>query len=421
MTGARRASGGGLVAVVGSLTLLPAVSTDLYLPSLPEVAADLGSSAAGVQLTITGTLIGGAVGQLLIGPVTDRFGRRLPALCGIAVHVVLSLLCARVGGVGELITLRVLQGFAAAGGSVVAMAVVRDTYSGALAARLLSRLMLVIGAAPLLAPSVGGFVAQHWGWRAVFLALAGLGAVIGLVVLAFLPETLPPERRAARGLRTAFRGYAAIAHDRVFLGYAVLPGFVMGVLLAYVSGSSWVFQREHGLTTGQFAAVFAIVGVAQVVVAQLNAALVPRLGPVRLLRFGLPLATALAGVLVAAAVTGVGGLVGLVVLLWLIVGSIGIIMSNAAALALSRHGERRRGHRLPPGRRGRRHRLARGRAGRRGRRDGGRDRRRVRRGARRAGVGNAGLPAGGRRLSAAWTSHVPHLCAHPVEICPDSP
>ena len=150
----------------------------------------------------------------------------------------------------------------------------------------------------------------------------------------------PAERRAARSLRAAFGGYAAIARDRVFLGYAVLPGLVMGVLLAYVSGSSWVFQREHGLTTGQLALVFAVVGVAQVVVAQLNAALVPRLGPVRLLRVGLPLATVLAGVLVVVAVTGVGGVVGLVVVLWLIVGSIGIIMSNAAALALSRHGER---------------------------------------------------------------------------------
>ncbi len=336
----RRASGGGLVVVIGLLSLLPAVSTDLYLPSVPEVATDLSSTAAGVQLTITGTLIGGALGQLLIGPLSDRFGRRLPALCGIAVHVVLSLLCARVTGVGELVALRVLQGFAAAGGSVVAMAVVRDTYTGALAARLLSRLMLVIGAAPLLAPSVGGFVAHHWGWRAVFVTLAALGALIGVVVLALLPETLPPERRAARGLRVAFRGYAAIARDRRFVAYAVLPGLMMGVLLAYVSGSSWVLQRDHGLTTGQFAVVFAIVGIAQVVVAQLNAALVPRLGPERLLRVGLPLATALSGVLVVAAATGAGGLVGLVALLWLIVGAIGLIMSNAAALALSRHGER---------------------------------------------------------------------------------
>jgi len=338
--GVRRASGAGLVAVVGSLTLLPAVASDMYLPSLPDVAADLGSTTAGVGFTITGMLVGGAVGQLIIGPFSDRVGRRLPALLGITVHIVLSLLCTQVTGVGQLVALRVAQGLAASGGTVVAMAVVRDRFTGAQAARLLSRLMLVIGAAPLLAPTIGGFVAQHWGWRAVFLTLAGMGVLIGAAVFRYLPETLPPQRRAARGLRAASRGYGALLRDRRFLAFAVLPGFGMGVIMGYVSGSSFVFQQEYGLDKVRFAVVFAVIGISQVLVAQLNAALVPRLGPVRLLRVGVPFAVSVATGALAVAATGWGGLPALVALLWLTLGSLGIVMANASALALSRHGER---------------------------------------------------------------------------------
>ncbi|HMO11923.1 MAG TPA: MFS transporter, partial [Actinotalea sp.] len=165
----------GFVTVIGLLALLPAVGTDLYLPSLPDVARELGATEAGAQFTITGVMLGGAVGQLIAGPFSDRFGRRLPAVIGVASHAVLSLLCALAPGIAVLSGLRVLQGFAAAGATVVAIAAIRDRYVGAEAARLMSRLMLVIAAAPLLAPSIGGAIAAAWGWRAVFVALAAVG------------------------------------------------------------------------------------------------------------------------------------------------------------------------------------------------------------------------------------------------------
>ena len=337
--GPRRASGAGLVVVVGCLCLLPAVASDMYLPSLPDVATDLATVPAATQVTVTGTLLGGALGQLLIGPVSDRVGRRAPALVGIAAHVVISLLCAVVTSIGQLVVLRVVQGLAVAGGTVVAMAVVRDRYTGAMAARILSRLMLIIGAAPLLAPTVGGLVAQRWGWRAVFLTLAVLGLSIGILVWRFLPETLPPERRVARGLGASFGGYGQLLRDGRFMAFAVIPGLGMGVVIGYVSGSPFVFQEGYGLSKTGFAVVFAVVGVAQVVLAQVNAALVPRVGPMRLLRIGLPLAVLLAVGLVAVAAADVG-LVPLVAMVWLTMGSLGLIQSNAAALALSRHGER---------------------------------------------------------------------------------
>lgn len=332
--------GAALVLVIGSLTLLPAVSTDMYLPSLPEVAADLGSTRAGAQFTITGMLIGGAIGQLLVGPFADRVGRRRPALLGIGLHVVLSLLCVVAQGITQLAALRVGQGLVSAGATVVAFAVVRDLYHGAEAARLLSRLMLVIGAAPLLAPSVGGLVAHQWGWRGVFVTLAALAAVIWLVTLRFLPETLPPSRRATRGLATVLRGYGRILRDGHFLALGVLPGLCMGVVMSYVAGSSFVFQVEHGLSKGGFAALFAVVGTALVAGAQGNAAVVRRVGPLRLLRTALPAAVVIASVLVVVAVSGAGGLAATVAMLVLTLGSIGFVQANASALAISRHGER---------------------------------------------------------------------------------
>lgn len=336
----RRARGAGLVVVVGSLTLLPAVSTDMYLPSLPDVTADLATTPSGAQFTITGMLIGGAIGQLLVGPLSDRVGRRLPALIGIGLHLVLSLLCTVVTDITQLAALRVTQGLASAGGTVVGMAVIRDRYSGAEAARLLSRLMLIIGAAPLLAPTVGGIVAEYFGWRAVFLTLAILALVIGVVVFRYLPETLPPQRRARSRLSVVFRGYGHLLRDGHFMALAVLPGLGMGVIMSYVAGSSFVFQTEFGLDKTGFAVVFAVVGVAHVVGSQLNAAVVRRVGPLRLLRLGLPLGVAMGVALIAVGTGRLGGLWGLVLMLWLTLASLGIVMANASALALSRHGER---------------------------------------------------------------------------------
>ena len=152
---ARRRIPAAFVALIGSFTLLPAVAVDMYLPSLPEVARELGTSAAGAQFTITGMVLGGAAGQLVVGPLSDRVGRRRPALVAVSSHVVLSLLCVIAPSIAVLSGLRVLQGFMAAGATVSAIAVVRDRYTGAEVARLMSRLMLVIGAAPLLAPTVG--------------------------------------------------------------------------------------------------------------------------------------------------------------------------------------------------------------------------------------------------------------------------
>jgi DHA1 family bicyclomycin/chloramphenicol resistance-like MFS transporter len=328
------------VLMLGALAALPAFTVDMYLPSLPEVAADLGSTATYAQLSVSVMLVGGAAGQLVIGPLSDRYGRRAPLLWGLALHVLTSLLCAVAPDMTVLIALRLLQGFFNAACGVAAMAVVRDRFVGAAAARILSRLMLVIGVAPMLAPTFGSAIAAAASWRWVFVALALGGVGMSLVVWRLMPETLPAARRWGGGLGTVFSGYRALVRDRHFLALAVLPGLGMAVLMSYVVGSPFVFQEGYGLSHGEFALLFAVNGFGLVLAAQVNAALVRRIAPVRLLRTALVVQSVFALGLLVVAFTEAGGLLGLLAVLWVVVAFQGLIPANASALALSRHGER---------------------------------------------------------------------------------
>lgn len=326
------------VLMLGALAALPAITTDIYLPSLPVVASDLGSSAAAAQMTMSGMLIGGAVGQLVIGPLSDRFGRRLPVLIGISLHVITSVLCSIAPTIETLIALRVIQGFFNAAASVVAIAVIRDRFTGSDAARLLSRLMLVVGVAPLFAPSVGQAIAGQWQWRAVFYALALIGLVLVVIVWRFMPETLPKERRRVAGSQGALSSYLGLLRDRHFLALAVIPGLGMAVIMSYVVGSPFVLQKEYGLSDGQFSAIFALNGVALVLSAQLNAYLVRKVAPIRILRVAIIAQLLLSILLLVVVLTGVGGVAGVIAGLWLVLGMQGMIPANATVLALGGYG-----------------------------------------------------------------------------------
>ena len=328
------------VGLLGAMAALGAVTVDIYLPSLPTVAAELGTSDAAVQLTISAVLLGAALGQLIVGPMSDRFGRRRPALVGIALHVVASLLCMLAPTIGMLIALRFVQGVGNSAAGITAMAVIRDRLTGGPAARVISRLMLVIGVAPLFAPTLGGLIAGVAGWRAVFGVLAVFGLSLGLAVWRWLPETLPPARRTTAGVGGALRGYRSLVGDRHFLALAVIPGLTMGALISYVVGSPFVLQVDYGLTAHQFALVFAINGLGLVAGAQVNAAIVHRVVPMRIVRVALPLTLVAAGALLGFAISGVGGVAGILASLWVILFLIGFIAGNASAIALGRHGER---------------------------------------------------------------------------------
>jgi len=328
-----------LILVLGSLIALGPLTIDLYLPALPSIPADLETTEAAVQLTLTGTLLGIALGQLLVGPLSDAYGRRRPLLVGVAVHVLASLLCVLAPTVEVLGGLRLLQGLGAAAASVTAMAVVRDLYTGNAAAVLLSRLMLILGAAPVLAPTLGGEVLRHTDWRGVFLVLAAAGlAVMGLAARS-LEETLPPHRRRSGRVVGTLRTYRSLLRDRVFVGLIMVAGLAMAAIFAYVSGSSFVLQEQYGLSEQRFGLLFGAGAVGLIGSTQLNPVLLRRWQPQQLLASALVLGVACSAVLLVTAVTGAGGLPGLLVPLWAVLAAVGLAMPHTPALALSRHGE----------------------------------------------------------------------------------
>jgi DHA1 family bicyclomycin/chloramphenicol resistance-like MFS transporter len=322
------------------MAALGAVAGDIYLPSMPDIAAGLDTSRAWVQSTVTATLIGGALGQLVIGPLSDRYGRRGPVLVGIGLHIVASIGIVFTPSIGVLIGLRVIQGIGNASAQVVSMAMVRDLYSGYRAAKLLSQLVLVIGLAPLLAPTLGGFLAELGSWRYTFVFLAAFGVALGLFVYWRVPDTRPDTiKQNPAGLGQAFQAYWVLLHDYRFMGYAVIPGLAMSTMMAWVISSPFIVQVHYGQPSRVFGLIFAFCGLFMVAGAQVNAAVVHRFAPKRLLTVVLPieLGFALAGL--AAALANWGSLWTLVPGVAVLVFANGFVPANASALALTRHGE----------------------------------------------------------------------------------
>ncbi|MGZ4506683.1 MAG: multidrug effflux MFS transporter [Blastococcus sp.] len=328
-----------LALTLGAFVALGPLTIDMYLPALPSVATDLGTTAAAVQLTLTGTLIGLALGQLVLGPLSDALGRRGPLVAGTAVHVLASLLVLVAPNIEMLGALRVLQGVGTAAGGVIAIAVVRDLFDGRAAATMLSRLFLVIGAAPVLAPTIGGEILRFTSWRGVFVVLAVYGGLLLVVGWFGVRETLPPERRQRTGVAGTLHTYRVLLRDRAYVGLVLVAGLTMAGLFGYVSGSSFVYQQEFGLDQQQFGLLFGAGAVWLIGGTQLNPLILRRWSPAQIL-VAATIGGAVAGaVLLALARSGTGGLFGVAVPLWLVLLAAGLALPNAPALALSRHGE----------------------------------------------------------------------------------
>jgi DHA1 family bicyclomycin/chloramphenicol resistance-like MFS transporter len=325
------------VIVLGALTALGPFTIDLYLPAFPVVAEELGVSAAAIQLTLTATTIGFALGQLLVGPWSDKVGRRLPLIIATAVHIVASFGVAFAPDVEWVAVFRVLQGVGAAGGGVVAMAMVRDLFGGLPLVRMLSRLALVSGLAPILAPLIGSQLLLVLDWRGIFWFLAAYGILAILAAVFFLVETLPAERRADRGHSSVGERYKALFTDRVFVGVTVIAGMTFSGLFAYLSSSSFLFQDIYGLNPQQFGLLFAVNSVGIVAGVQASSRLAKWVGPQWIL-FG-----AIGGMLVSA-LTIVAldmanvGLAGILVPLFFFITSCGFAFPCQQVLGLMNHG-----------------------------------------------------------------------------------
>jgi DHA1 family bicyclomycin/chloramphenicol resistance-like MFS transporter len=327
-----------LVLVLGALIALGPLSIDMYLPAFPRIGDDLAASDSAVQLTLTGMLLGLAVGQLVIGPLSDAVGRRRPLLVGLTAHAGASLLCAVAPGIGLLAGVRVLQGLSGAAISVVAMAIVRDLFAGVAVARIMSRLMLVIGLAPILAPTLGGLVLGFTSWRGIFVVLAATALLLVLVAALGLRETLPPGRRRPATLRASLASYRSLLGDRVFVALAFIGGSMMAAMFAYVSGASFVLQDGFGLDAGTFGLVFGLNAAGLTLTSQLNPLLLRWFTVRQVLSGAIVAAMAAAATLLLVGLAG-GGLVAVLVPLALVVSTAGLSLPNTPALALTRHGE----------------------------------------------------------------------------------
>jgi MFS transporter, DHA1 family, multidrug resistance protein len=313
------------------------LSIDMYLPAFPEIADEFGASASVVQLTLTACVTGLALGQLLIGPLSDRFGRRLPLVAALITYAVASVLCSLAPSVVVLLALRLVQGLAGAGAVVIVSAVVRDLYSGAAASRLFSSLIMVMGLAPILAPLAGAQVLALTSWRGIFLALAVASALIAALVGLRLGETLPPERRSDEGLSRTLQTMRALLRDRWFVGHALAGSLGFGALFAYVAGSPFVLQGIYGVSPQLYSVLFAMNGLGLIAASQVNARLVGRFGPSRLLRAGLLGIAASSGTLLVVALIGGLGVGAVLVPMFAVVSSLPFVLPNSMALALADH------------------------------------------------------------------------------------
>ena len=327
-----------LVLVLGSLIALGPLTIDMYLPALPTMAAEFRASDAAAQFTLTGIMLGLAVGQLVIGPISDAVGRRLPLLVGVVAHGLMSVLCALAPNIATLSVVRVLQGFAGAAISVVAMAVVRDLFSGRRAATLLSHLMLVLGVAPILAPTVGGYLLKITDWRGIFVALGLAAAALVAVAWFGLRETLPVSRRLPARLGATGRTYVSILGDRTFVGLVLVAGLVMAALFSYVAGSPFVLQQLYGLDPQQFGLVFGLNAAGLIAASQTNPWLLRRYSPQQVLSTAVAVGMLSTLTLVVMAALA-APLWAVLVPLFVTVAVCGFSFPNAPALALSRHGE----------------------------------------------------------------------------------
>ena len=317
-----------LTLVLGLVMAIGPLAVDMYLPALPSLQAEFGTSAARVQHTLSAYLLGLACGQLLFGPIADRFGRKPPLLGGLALFAVASGLCMLAADIGQFVALRFAQALGGASGIVVIRAVIRDRFDEIQSARVLSLMMLVMGAAPILAPLAGGWLLVNGSWHWIFAFLALFALLCVALVARFLEESHPHHRRS-RSLGGALLATLPLFGDRRFLGPVIVFIAAFGCFFAYLAAAPFVYIQYFGAGAAGYISV-----------SQLNRRIVSRLGTRRTLGWGVGVLAGAAGVLFLLSASGLGGFLGVFVPMLFIIGSIGLIASNATSIAMAPFGER---------------------------------------------------------------------------------
>jgi len=327
-----------LALILGAIATIGPLSIDMYLPALPALSTYFGTTAALVQLSLTFFLLGLALGQLVAGPLSDAYGRRRPLLIGMMIYALSSLLCAFAPSVGVLIALRLIQGLAGSVGVVISRAAVRDMYTGSELTRFFSLLMIVNGLGPILAPVFGGQLLRVTTWQGVFVVLFVAGLLFFATILLRLPETLPKERRSKSGLKGTLRTFGILLGNAEFMGYALCQGFVMAAMFAYISGSSFVLQNIFNVSPQMYSLIFAMNGLGIIISGQIAGRLSGKVGESKLLFIGLLLCAA-GGVLLLVTILSGGGLAPILICLFAVVSSVGMVGTTSFSLAMQDQGE----------------------------------------------------------------------------------
>jgi DHA1 family bicyclomycin/chloramphenicol resistance-like MFS transporter len=325
--------------ILGLLAAVSPFAIDMYLPAMPEIERDLGTTVAGTQATITAYFVAFGLAQLLYGPAADRFGRKPPIFAGLAIFGLGTIGCALAPSIDWLIAMRLVQGFGGAALMVVPRAIVRDMYTGPSATRLMATIMLVISVSPMLAPLAGSGVIALGGWRAVFWAIAA-ATLASLALLAFAqPETLPRARRMPIRPAVLWAGAGILMRDPVFLGLTAVGGLGMASFFVFVASAPFVYTTAYGLGPTGFSLAFAVNAVGFFAASQAAGPLGDRIGMERVVLIGAFGFAALSAALLLMVLAGAGSLVAVVGGLFLANAFLGLVIPTTMVMALDPHGE----------------------------------------------------------------------------------
>ncbi|AIQ12790.1 multidrug effflux MFS transporter [Paenibacillus durus] len=328
-----------LVLLLGAFSALGPLTIDMYLPSFPEIAADFGTRASLVQLSLTACLIGLGLGQIIMGPLSDVHGRRRPIIISLILYLIASFVCAVSPNIVYFIAARFVQGFAASAGIVISRAIIRDVYSGPELTKFFSLLMLVNNIFPLIAPVAGGSVIAFTTWVGVFVVLGTVGLVLVILATLNLKETLPAQNRISGNFSELITGIRTLLKDREFTGYALAQGIMIGGVFAYVSGTPFIYQNIYGASPQLFAILFGSNGISLIIGSQIVGRFTHVISERRFLRYGLLLsgASSLAALIV---ILLNGPLLALVIPLFFFVASIGTTSTASFSLAMESQSHR---------------------------------------------------------------------------------
>jgi DHA1 family bicyclomycin/chloramphenicol resistance-like MFS transporter len=327
------------VLILGALSAFGPLAIDFYLPAFPAIALTFGTDEQHVQLTLAAYFLGLSIGQLMYGPVADRFGRRGPLLTGVGLFTVASLACAYAPNLEWLLGARFVQALGGCAGMVISRAIVSDKCDAVGSAKVFSQLMLVMGLAPILAPMLGGLLVNTTGWQSIFLALTGFSALAALAVALGLPESMPAHV-PRQPLSGALRQYGRLLSNPIYLGHALTGGIAIAGMFAYIAGSPFVFIKLYGVPAEHFGWLFGTNAAGFILVAQVNARLLAKRGPAFLLARAVWVYVAAGLTLLAVSSLHTEQLWPLLIPLFICIASLGCILPNASACAMNGQGAR---------------------------------------------------------------------------------